>query len=111
MDAARDDEGEMTLLNILPAENSDQPGESFDFESLHYELENALNHLSAKEADIIRMYFGIGQDFPMTLGKIGEKYDLTRERIRQIKAQGLKKLRNLDITNELRKYLGEDVKL
>jgi len=110
VDAARDEDGEMTLLNILPAENSDQPEESFDFESLHYELENALNHLSTKEADIIRMYFGIGQDYPMTLGKIGEKYDLTRERIRQIKAQGLKKLRNLDITGELRKYLGEDVK-
>ncbi|HKJ66454.1 MAG TPA: RNA polymerase sigma factor RpoD/SigA [bacterium] len=109
VDAARDEDGEMTLLNVLPSETADQPDESFDFESLHYELESALKQLSEKEADIIRMYYGIDQDYPMTLGKIGEKYNLTRERIRQIKAQGLKKLRNSGITQELRKYLGAEL--
>jgi len=111
MDAPQNEDGDMTLLNILESEDAEQPEEMFDQESLHYDIERALNQLSQKEADIIRMYFGINQDYPMTLGKIGEKYNLTRERIRQIKAQGLRKLQDQGAVEELRKYLGQELKV
>jgi len=111
MDAPQNEDGDMTLLNILEAEDAERPEESFDQESLHYDIERALGQLSDKEADIIRMYFGINQEYPMTLGKIGEKYDLTRERIRQIKAQGLRKLQEQGAIEELRKYLGQEMKV
>lgn len=95
----------MTLLKVLSSNETNKPDSIFDDPSLRYEIEQALNTLSSKEADIIRLYYGIGEDYPQTLGKIGQKYNLTRERIRQIKAEGLKKLQNPKILNRLRQYL------
>ncbi len=95
----------MTLLKVLSSNEVNKPDSIFDDPSLRYEIDEALNTLSPKEADIIRLYYGIGEDYPQTLGKIGQKYNLTRERIRQIKAEGLKKLQNPKILNRLRQYL------
>ncbi|HKJ66793.1 MAG TPA: RNA polymerase sigma factor RpoD/SigA [bacterium] len=104
MDEPHGDEN-MTLLNVLPSNETNEPDSIFDDPSLRYEIERALKTLSPKEADIIRLYYGIGEEYPQTLGKIGQKYNLTRERIRQIKAEGLKKLQNPTILKRLRQYL------
>lgn len=107
VDAPRGKDEESSLLDILPEMNSDEPGDELISESLHHEVERALSTLDDREADIIRLYFGIDCEQPMTLEQIGQEYDLTRERIRQIKEKALQKLRHASRTKILKKYLGE----
>src|SRR5690625_5666720 len=63
-------------------------------ESLKVEIERALSKLTKREAEVIRLYFGIGREHSLTLEEIGERFDLTRERVRQIKEKALRKLRH-----------------
>jgi RNA polymerase primary sigma factor len=74
-------------------------------ESLATEVERALEILTEREADIIRYFFGIGCS-EMTLEEIGEKFDLTRERVRQIKEKAIRKLRQSARSSVLKSYLG-----
>ncbi|MBD3274166.1 MAG: sigma-70 family RNA polymerase sigma factor [Candidatus Marinimicrobia bacterium] len=107
MDGITGDEDEASLLDVLPATNVIDPEDSLDEESLHMEVEGALSVLSKREADIIRSYFGLDSEQAMTLEQIGDEYNLTRERIRQIKEKALSKLRHTSRTRILKKYLGE----
>ncbi|MCF7804863.1 MAG: RNA polymerase sigma factor RpoD/SigA [Candidatus Marinimicrobia bacterium] len=107
VDEPRGKDDATNLLEILPEMNTDEPGDELIDESLHHEVEEALATLDEREADIIRRYFGIGFDQPLTLEQIGSEYDLTRERIRQIKEKALQKLRHTSRTKILKKYLGE----
>jgi RNA polymerase primary sigma factor len=107
MDGISGDEDEASLLDVLPATNVIDPEDSLDEESLHMEVEGALSVLSKREADIIRSYFGLDAEQAMTLEQIGDEYNLTRERIRQIKEKALSKLRHTSRTRILKKYLGE----
>jgi RNA polymerase primary sigma factor len=75
-------------------------------ESLKEEVERALGKLSAREAEVIKLYFGFDVDEPLTLEEIGEKFNLTRERVRQIKEKAIRRLRNTTRSKELKKYLG-----
>jgi len=75
-------------------------------ESLKEEVERALAKLSAREAEVIKLYFGLDVDEPLTLEEIGEKFNLTRERVRQIKEKAIRRLRNATRSKELKKYLG-----
>ncbi len=70
------------------------------------ELGRILETLSARETDIIKLYFGIGQSYPLTLEEIGDKFDLTRERVRQLKEKGLRKLKQKSRSKLLKSYLG-----
>ncbi len=108
VDAPRMKDDDMNLLHILPSEDQPKPEDGLYSESLRLEIEQALDLLTEREAEIIRLYYGLGADYPMTLGKIGERYNLTRERIRQIKSSGLNKLRRSKISEMLRRYLGEE---
>ena len=75
-------------------------------ESLHAEIEKALSKLSEHEAEVIKLYFGLSNEQPMTLEEIGDRFNLTRERIRQIKEKAIRRLRNATRSKDLKKYLG-----
>lgn len=93
------------LLDILP--NTDAPSADTELvkESLREEIGRALNHLNERERNVIEAFFGIGMP-EMTLEEIGDKYDLTRERVRQIKEKAIRRLRHNTQNKMLRSYLG-----
>jgi len=94
------------LLDVL--ENEEIPNPDFELmgESLKVEIERALSKLTKREAEVIRLYFGIGREHSLTLEEIGERFDLTRERVRQIKEKALRKLRHHNRSAAWRVYLG-----
>ena len=75
-------------------------------ESLQTEIERALETLAPRDADVIRLYFGLNGNQPMTLEEIGETFGLTRERVRQIKEKGVRKLKHNTRSKILKTYLG-----
>ena len=93
-------------LDILPDNNQPSPDENLTKESLSQEIEYMLSLLTDREAKVIMMIFGIGEENKSTLEEIGKNFNLTRERIRQIKEKALKKLRNSRKANKLYIYLG-----
>ena len=76
------------------------------YESLRKEVERAISTLTPRESDVIRFYFGLNGSYPMTLEEIGEKFELTRERVRQIKEKAIRRLKNTSRSNILQSYLG-----
>jgi RNA polymerase primary sigma factor len=76
-------------------------------ESLQIEIERALQTLTPREADLVRLYFGLNGKHPMTLEEIGETFDLTRERVRQIKEKAIKRLKHNSRSKILKSYLGK----
>ena len=74
--------------------------------SLNTEIDRVLSTLSEREAEIVRMFFGVGTYPDMTLEEIGEHFDLTRERVRQIKEKAIRKLRQGDKCQQLKSFLG-----
>jgi RNA polymerase primary sigma factor len=94
-----------TLLEITEDEKLTAPDHPITTESLREEIEKALQSLTKREADVLRLYFGIDQDRPATLEEIGAKYHLTRERVRQIKERSIIRLRHQSRSKILRQYL------
>lgn len=94
------------LLDVLENEETPNPDNELEGESLQVEIERALAKLTQREAEVIRLYFGIGREHSLTLEEIGERFDLTRERVRQIKEKALRKLRHHNKSAALRAYLG-----
>lgn len=94
------------LLDVLENEETPDPDTDLMGESLKVEIERALSKLTNREAEVIRLYFGIGREHSLTLEEIGERFDLTRERVRQIKEKALRKLRHHNRSAALRAYLG-----
>ena len=106
MDAHIGREGNGTLQDVLTENNAPNPDDTLIEESFHLEIERALHTLDIREATVIRLYFGIGNDMPMTLEQIGSRMNLTRERVRQIKEKALRKLRHTSRAYFLKGYLG-----
>ncbi|MCW8803933.1 MAG: RNA polymerase sigma factor RpoD/SigA [Ignavibacteriaceae bacterium] len=106
MDAPFSQSEENRLLDVLKNEELPAPDTTLMSESLKEEVERALSKLDAREAEVIRLYFGFGTDEPLTLEEIGERFNLTRERVRQIKEKAIRRLRNTTRSKELKKYLG-----
>jgi len=93
------------LLDVLPNDQQPHPDAELIRESLRTEVKQVLNTLSQREADVIKYYFGLdGQ--ALTLEEIGEKFNLTRERVRQIKEKAIRRLRHASRSKTLRAYLG-----
>ncbi len=101
-----DAENKNTLLDVIHNEDQPSPDEKLLKESLVNEVRNILQALDEREAEVIRLSFGIGSDQKATLEEIGEKFNLTRERIRQIKEKALRKIKNLKRARSLKDYLG-----
>lgn len=106
MDAPFNDEDDNSLLDVLPDEEDTKPDETLIDESLKIDIERALSHLHEREAEITRLYFGIGREHPLTLEEIGQRFGLTRERVRQIKEKALRKLRQKHRREELQMHIG-----
>ncbi|HSD63708.1 MAG TPA: RNA polymerase sigma factor RpoD/SigA [Ignavibacteriaceae bacterium] len=102
----KNDENKMTLIDVLQDETQSMPDKDLMNDSLKNEIENALFTLDKREEEVIRLSFGIGSNHKATLEEIGSKFNLTRERIRQIKEKALRKLRNSKRSGKLKDYLG-----
>ena len=100
------DENKSTLMDVLYNEELPMPDAELMHDSLKSEVENILSILDEREAEVIRLSFGIGSNQKATLEEIGERFNLTRERIRQIKEKALRKLRTSKRSGKLREYLG-----
>jgi RNA polymerase primary sigma factor len=94
------------LYDVLRSGESPNPDRELLNESLRVEIERALETLTPREADVIRLYFGLGEQQPMTLEEIGETFDLTRERVRQIKEKAIRRLKHTSRCKILKTYLG-----
>lgn len=106
MDAPFVEGEDNSLLDVL--ENNTMPGTDshLDYaDSLRREIERSLGTLTDRQADVIKLYFGIGVEHPLSLEDIGDKFGLTRERVRQIKERGIRRLRKIHSEN-LKSYLG-----
>ncbi len=100
------DENKTTLMDVLHNENQSMPDRDLINDSLKNEVTNILSTLDAREAEVIRLYFGIEGDHSATLGEIGDRFNLTYERVRQIKIKALSKLRGSKRSDRLKAYLG-----
>ncbi|MEN9413891.1 MAG: hypothetical protein RLZ62_195 [Bacteroidota bacterium] len=107
MDAPFVEGEDNSLLDVL--ENTTMPGTDSHLEyadSLRREIERSLGTLTDRQADVIKLYFGIGVEHPLSLEDIGDKFGLTRERVRQIKDKAINKLRATSRSKLLKTYLG-----
>ncbi len=94
------------LLDYIPDLFSQTPDEQTFEKALAESIELALGSLKAREAKILRLYFGLDESEPMTLEEIGELLGVTRERVRQIKEKALSRLRHVSRARALESYLG-----
>jgi RNA polymerase primary sigma factor len=108
MDAplAMGDDNGSNMYEVMEAEDSPSPMKGLINESLRREIERALCTLTSREADVLRLYFGLSGEHAMTLEEIGEKFDLTRERVRQIKEKAIRRLKHTSRSKLLKMYLG-----
>ncbi len=100
------DDDKNSLIDILPNDQQPSPDVKLMQESLKAEVESVLSTLSEREASVLRLYFGINSEHSATLEEIGERFNLTRERVRQIKEKALRTLRHPSRSQNLKAYLG-----
>ena len=107
MDAPFVEGEDNSLLDVLENNNTPSTDKRLEYhESLRREIERSLSTLTERQSDVIKLYFGIGEEHPMSLEDIGEKFGLTRERVRQIKDKAINKLRGVSRSKLLKHYLG-----
>ena len=106
MDAPLVEGEDSNLYDVLNSSDSPHPDEDLMMDSLRTEIERSLATLTPREGDVIRLYFGLGGQHPMTLEEIGEKFDLTRERVRQIKEKAIRRMKHTSRSKILMTYLG-----
>jgi len=94
------------LLDVLQNDQHPQPDQTLMTESLKTEIERALSTLTEREAEVIKLYFGLNKEHSLTLEEIGERFNLTRERVRQIKEKAIRRLRHASRSKNLKAYLG-----
>jgi RNA polymerase primary sigma factor len=100
------DGDENTLIDVLVNDNADSTDERLVYdESLKMEIKTTLQTLTERQKNVICYFYGIGVDHPLSLEDIGERYSLTRERVRQIKDKAITKLRTTSRCKELKPYL------
>ncbi|HJM12613.1 MAG: RNA polymerase sigma factor RpoD/SigA [Candidatus Marinimicrobia bacterium] len=95
-----------SLIDVIKDENQSSPDEPLMNDSLKDEIRQSLDTLKERERQVIKMYFGIERDYALTLNEIGEEFNLTRERVRQIKEKAIRRLRHRSRSKTLRTYLG-----
>jgi len=106
MDAPFTQGEENSLLDVIENDDLPSPDNSLMSESLKTEIGRALSSLSEREAEVIKLYFGLETDSAHTLEEIGARFNLTRERVRQIKEKAIRRLRHASRSKILRTYLG-----
>ncbi len=106
MDAPLVEGEDSNLYDVVRSGESPSPDKLLLVESLRVEIERSLSTLIPREADVIRLYFGLSGNHPMTLEEIGETFDLTRERVRQIKEKAIRRMKHTSRSKVLKTYLG-----
>ncbi len=106
MDAPFAQGEENRLLDVIEDDQQPSPDYILMNESLKSEIQRALSTLSNREAEVIQLYFGLNKEHSMTLEEIGERFNLTRERVRQIKEKAIRRLRHASRSKNLKTYLG-----
>lgn len=106
MDAPLQHDEEGSMYEVMPNKDMQLPDRDLINDSLRKEIERSLTTLSAREADILRCFFGLAGTPPNSLEEIGEKFELTRERVRQIKEKAIRKLKQTSRCKNLKTYLG-----
>lgn len=99
------DEGN-SLYDILSTDGNENPDKELIHDSLRIEIERAISTLTLREADVLRLYFGLNRKVPYSLDEIAEKYELSRERVRQIKERAIRRLKQTSRSKFLKNYLG-----
>ena len=107
MDSPLSDGEDGTLMDMMENPNAERTDEKLvHHESLRMEIERSLRTLTERQKEVVCYFFGIGVDHPLSLEDIGERFHLTRERVRQIKDKAITKLRSTSRCKHLRLYLG-----
>ena len=106
MDAPLVEGEDSNLYDVLRSGESPNPDRALLNASLSIEIERELETLTPREADVIRLYFGLESKQALTLEEIGERFDLTRERVRQIKEKAIRRLKHASRSKILKTYLG-----
>ncbi len=106
MDASLTHDDDNNMYDVLKAEEAPTPDKGLLYESLKMEINRTISTLPEREAQVIKLYFGLDSKHPMTLEEIGEKFDLTRERVRQIKEKAIRRLKHNSKCKNLKAYLG-----
>src|SRR6187402_2964645 len=97
---------ENSLLDVLASDSEETPDSGLIVDSLRREVQRALATLTQREANVIELYFGLNGENALTLEEIGEKFNLTRERVRQIKEKATRRLQHNSRSKALKSYLG-----
>ena len=100
------DDSSSSMYDVLPNDALPTPEKNLMIDSLRKEIERSLSTLTLREGDVVRLYFGLSGMQPMTLEEIGERFDLTRERVRQIKEKAIRRLKHTSRSRMLKSYLG-----
>ena len=106
MDAPLIQDEDNNMYDVLRNDEGPTPETNLMYDSLKKEISRAISTLTPREADVIKLYFGLNQSHPMTLEEIGERFDLTRERVRQIKEKAIRRLKHTSRSKILKTYLG-----
>ena len=106
MDAPLVEGEDSNMYNVIGSEDSPNPDEGLMVDSLRQEIERSLATLTPREGEVVRAYFGLNGEHAMTLEEIGEAFDLTRERVRQIKEKAIRRLKHTSRSKILKTYLG-----
>lgn len=106
MDAPLVQDEDNNMYDVLKSDEVVTPETELLYESLRKEIDRAISTLTQREQDVVRLYFGLNGSHPMTLEEIGEKFDLTRERVRQVKEKAIRRLKHTSRSKILKSYLG-----
>jgi RNA polymerase primary sigma factor len=100
------DESSSSMYDVLPNNYMNSPEKELVTDSLRKDIERSLSTLTLREGEVVRLYYGLNGRYPLTLEEIGEQFDLTRERVRQIKEKAIRRLKHTSRSRMLKSYLG-----
>jgi len=100
------EESSFNMYDLLPNDSLPGPENELVKDSLRKDIERSLKTLTMREGEVVRLYFGLNGKYPLTLEEIGDEFDLTRERVRQIKEKALRRLKHTSRSKTLKTYLG-----
>jgi RNA polymerase primary sigma factor len=106
MDAPLIQDEDTNMYDVIRENDTPTPETGLLYDSLRKEINRAISTLTPREADVVKLYFGLDGAHPMTLEEIGERFDLTRERVRQIKEKAIRRLKHTSRSKILKTYLG-----
>ena len=101
-----DSEDSSSMYDVLQNDDINNPEQGLVKESLRKDIERSLSTLTIREGEVVRLFYGLNGKYPLTLEEIGEQFDLTRERVRQIKEKAIRRLKHTSRSKMLKSYLG-----